>query len=113
MDLALTRGLRAIDRSRSQGSSRSAGVPSRPASQSSGRARSRAQEAVDKYTLSTSRAGAASPAPSRDSRRISFSEPSRPEGTKLWVPTKTESLASGFEYDVRMVRRFSFRYVSS
>jgi hypothetical protein len=97
-----------VQRSRSQGSSRSAGVnPSRPASQASGRARSRAQEAVDTYN-SHSRQGAQSPAPSRDSRRISFSEPSRPEGTKLWVPTKTESLASGFEYDVRLVCEILF-----
>lgn len=41
--------------------------------------------------------------PSRDSaRRISFGETPRPTARPIWIPTKTESLASGFVYDPRL-----------
>lgn len=35
-------------------------------------------------------------------RRISFADPPRPGARKIWIPTKTDSLASGFVYDARL-----------
>eukprot|EP00918_Siedleckia_nematoides_P040888 GHVU01088765.1.p1 GENE.GHVU01088765.1~~GHVU01088765.1.p1 ORF type:complete len:291 (+),score=29.52 GHVU01088765.1:52-924(+) len=37
-----------------------------------------------------------------ESRRISFANTPRPEGNKIWIHTKSASLASGFEYDPRL-----------
>lgn len=50
------------------------------------------------------------PSPSRsressvggESRRISFAEPARPAVRRLYIPTKTASLASGFGYDPKL-----------
>ena len=43
-------------------------------------------------------------------RRISFAEPDRTgfEPRRIWIPTKTDSLASGFEYDPR-IRKFNVK----
>ncbi|KAG9245920.1 hypothetical protein BJ878DRAFT_324579 [Calycina marina] len=43
-------------------------------------------------------------------RRISFAEPDRSnyEPRRIWIPTRTDSLASGFEYDPR-IRKFNIR----
>lgn len=37
-----------------------------------------------------------------ESRRISFAEPARPAVRRLYIPTKTASLASGFGYDPKL-----------
>jgi hypothetical protein len=46
--------------------------------------------------------GERSPSVGADSRRISFADPPRPDIRRLWIPTKTDSLASGFVYDPRL-----------
>jgi len=46
--------------------------------------------------------GERSPSVGAESRRISFADPPRPGARRLWIPTKTDSLASGFVYDPRL-----------
>lgn len=43
-----------------------------------------------------------SPSVGADSRRISFADPPRPGARRIWIPTKTDSLSSGFFYDPRL-----------
>ncbi|KAH8650817.1 hypothetical protein BGZ60DRAFT_420927 [Tricladium varicosporioides] len=44
------------------------------------------------------------PSPAPSSRRISFAEPDRPSvaSRRLWIPTRKDSLASGFAFDPRL-----------
>lgn len=43
-----------------------------------------------------------SPSPNPSARRISFANSPHPDGNKIWISTKSDSLASGFEYDPRL-----------
>lgn len=39
-----------------------------------------------------------------DPRRISFADPPRPTARRLRIPTRTDSLASGFPFDARLIK---------